>query len=522
MGNSGNDILAKAGVDLTDWQKNIAKMTGDLSAVKGAAEKTSSSLTLFGRVAGAVAGAFAIGKVINFTKGLFNLGEQINDTARQVDVTAESFQVLQRATAGALSKGEFEAAISSITAEMDKARDGSIEASEALKELGVTAETVASGRADKAFMEIADGAKHAELNVQQLNKVFGATARAVDEVLKKGGGELRSKMDGVTGITSENAGALKAVNRAAVKAVDYVKSSLANTAGSIAGLFGAKSETSSVNAPSKPVAAVQKQKEETIDLAAAQRSYLDLARQSTISLEDQYNLGLAEVSVMEKQLALATQKYGKESLAVKQIQYAIHEREKSNVSIEHERDMTKRSAEAATANMEAEISGNKLLASLLQNRLSFELKITQAKHEHRDDVAEELRKQKLLTDLQIKAEQQRQTPKEKRDARKEQGAQNQAERIVMRREINASKERAQILQHGAKFGLTEADKQRLRDLDAGPQFADGRGHVSPATAAMRKEFLERAIAPKDKNTEKQLTVQSMKVVDFVAAVIRHG
>jgi len=508
-----NDFTAQAGISLEQWKKDIATMTSSMIAVqKQGAElnqemqKTSHATANAAKSAGFLAGslkliggALAVRKVAQFGQAAAEMGVEINDAARHADVSAESFQQLQRATEGTLSKGEFTSAINSVTQALDAARGGSAEAADALQEIGVSIQTISNGKADQAFLEIADRAGKAAQSVAQLNKVFGDNARAVKQSIAGGGGAIREKMS-ISAVSAENAQSVKEAGRFIKGKLQGFMSSATNLAGEITAKIAGTGEYSEEgqkkweNRFHEPKGKIEEKKkassENIINVAANQKELLLQHQKTDVSLESQLRILLAETNVLADQIALSEKQNGVNSIATLQLRAQSHERTMAYNNIEHQILMTQRAAKNATTELDVQLAGNKALADLTKNRLGFEMKIAQAVHEKRFDVAEELKKQQALSELEIKAKQLRRTPNQVRAERREQEQQD----LAIRR-INAAEK-----------------------LNPNAIAADGRNHVSKAAARARAEFAARHAAPAVKAADKQ--VNEIKAKTIVVQAIK--
>jgi hypothetical protein len=139
---------------------------------------------------------------------------------------------------------------------------------------------------------------------------------------------------------------------------------------------------------------------------------------------------LAETNVLTDQLALSEKQNGVNSIATLQLRAQVHERALAYNNVEHQILMTKAAAENATTQLDAQLAGNKALSDLTKNRLDFEMKIAQAKHEKRFDVAKELKDQQSKSELEIKAQQLMRTPQQVRADRREQEKHDRAIRHI--------------------------------------------------------------------------------------------
>jgi len=487
---ANNDFTAQAGISLEQWKKDIATMTSSMIAVqKQGAElnqemqKTSHATANAAKSAGflsgslkLIGGALAVRKVAQFGQAAAEMGVEINDAARHADVSAESFQQLQRATEGTLSKGEFTSAINSVTQALDAARGGSAEAADALQEIGVSIQTISNGKADQAFLEIADRAGKAAQSVAQLNKVFGDNARAVKETVSGGGGAIRERM-GVSAVSAENAKAAKEAGKWVKGKWQGFMSGATNLIGEVSSAVSGTGEYSEEgkkkwdNRFHEPKGKIEEKKkassENIIDVAANQKELLLQHQKTDVSLESQLRILMAETNVLADQIALSEKQNGVNSIATLQLRAQSHERTMAYNNIEHQILMTQRAAKNATTELDAQLAGNKALADLTKNRLDFEMKIAQAVHEKRFDNAKELRDQQARTELEIKARQLMRTPKQIREERKEQEKHDRAIR-----QINAAEK-----------------------LNPNAVAADGRNRVSKATQLARDEFALRHAEP---------------------------
>ena len=344
-----NDFTAQAGISLEQWKKDIASMNASLITVgkqvgelnqemNRTSQATASTAKSAGFLAGSlklIGGALAVRKVVQFGQAAAEMGVEINDAARQADVSAESFQQLQRATEGTLSKGEFTSAINSVTQALDAARSGSAEAADSLQEIGVSIQTISNGRADQAFLEIADRAGKAAQSVAQLNKVFGENARAVKETVAGGGGAIRERM-GVSAVSAENAQSVKEAGRFIKGKLQGFMSSATNLVGEISakiagtGEYSAEGQKKWENRFHEPKGKIEEKKkassENIVDVAKSQKELLIQHQKTDVSLESQLNILLAESNVLADQIALSEKQNGVNSIATLQLRAQAHER----------------------------------------------------------------------------------------------------------------------------------------------------------------------------------------------------
>lgn len=515
-----NDFTAQAGISLEQWKKDIASMNASLVTVgkqvgemnqemNRTSQATASTAKSAGFLAGSlklIGGALAVRKIVQFGQAAAEMGVEINDAARQADVSAESFQQLQRATEGTLSKGEFTSAINSVTQALDAARSGSAEAADSLQEIGVSIQTINNGKADQAFLEIADRAGKAAQSVAQLNKVFGENARAVKETIAGGGNAIRERT-GVSGVTAENAQSLKQAGRWVKGKWQGFMSGAANLGGEISAKIAGTGEYSEEgqkkweNRFHEPKGKIEEKKkassENIVDVAKNQKELLIQHQKTDVSLESQLNILLAESNVIADQIALSEKQNGVNSIATLQLRAQSHERTMAYNNIEHQIEMARRGAENATAGMKAQIGNTKLIADLTKTRLDFELKIAQAIHERRNDVADELRKQQAIAELEARAADLLKTPREKADEEKERRKKEGAMRAAAQNDKNRKESEARD-----KAALDAENRIRkargLPPLDAlpgGPSYKKSGERGSEATRKAIDDAIKRAIPP---------------------------
>jgi hypothetical protein len=515
-----NDFTAQAGISLEQWKKDIATMTSSMIAVqKQGAElnqemqKTSHATANAAKSAGFLAGslkliggALAVRKVAQFGQAAAEMGVEINDAARHADVSAESFQQLQRATEGTLSKGEFTSAINSVTQALDAARGGIPEAADALQEIGVSIETISNGKADQAFLEIADRAGKAAQSVAQLNKVFGDNARAVKETVSGGGGAIRERM-GASAVSAENAKAAKEAGRWVKGKWQGFMSGATNLIGEASSAVSGTGEYSEEgkkkwdNRFHEPKGKIEEKKkassENIVDVAKSQKELLLQHQKTDVSLESQLRILLAESNVLADQIALSEKQNGVNSIATLQLRAQAHERTMAYDNIEHQILMMQRAAANTTAGMAAQIGNTKLIADLTKTRLDFELKIAQAIHERRNDVADELRKQQAIAELEARAADLLKTPKEKAAEDKERRKKEAAMRAAAQNDKNRKESEARD-----KAALDAENRMRkargLPPLDALPGGASYKKSGERGSEATRKaidDAIKRALPP---------------------------
>jgi hypothetical protein len=206
---------------------------------------------------------------------------------------------------------------------------------------------------------------------------------------------------------------------------------------------------------------------------------------------------LAETNVLADQIALSEKQNGVNSIATLQLRAQSHERTMASNNIEHQILMTQRAAANTTAGMAAQIGNTKLIADLTKTRLDFELKIAQAIHERRNDVADELRKQQAIAELEARAADLLKTPKEKaaedKERRKKEAAMRAAAQNDKNRKESEARDKAAL---DAENRIRKANG--LPPLDALPGGASYKKSGEKGSEATRKaidDAIKRALPP---------------------------
>lgn len=193
----------------------------------------------------------------------------------------------------------------------------------------------------------------------------------------------------------------------------------------------------------------------------------EIAAETSIKFDDQINLQREKIAANDVEVKKAEELYGVHSLVASQLRLQGHELKLAATEMQQQRDIALHAAQDAVDIKDAELAGNKRLADLEKNRVQYAEQIREAKRHGNDELAEQLRKQQRLNELEIKAADYRKTPQQRRDERREQEKQDLAIR-----HINAM------------------EKNNPNSVPA-----DGRNHVSPAAAKARAEFAARHALP---------------------------
>ncbi len=228
------------------------------------------------------------------------------------------------------------------------------------------------------------------------------------------------------------------------------------------------------------------QKKRLIELSRVQevseKGRLEAIRDTGITHKDE--LLRQDEAIEQNEIILRTmEKQGMQgTLMYHQAQEQGRQLKLNNQEFKHAYELEKETAENNTKALESQLAGNRKLSELEKNRAQYAMQIAEAMRHGKDNLAEQLRRQERLNELEIKAGDLLKTPQQRQEERKEQEKFDQAQRTVASNEKDR-RERADKMRRGmfgAKYrGMT--DDQILGRVDA-------RDHISKATAQRRAEF----------------------------------
>ena len=219
-----------------------------------------------------------------------------------------------------------------------------------------------------------------------------------------------------------------------------------------------------------------------------------LVAKTGISFADQNRLAEVRIGNAKMEFEFAKAQLGVDNARTKSLGANLQQLKLAKDEFVNQHKVEIEAAKNKVSALDSELAGNKLIADLEKNRAAYALQIAEARRHENRELEKALLQEQALSRIQILMAQERKTPRQRAAERKEQDAQNQAERKVLRREIAADDEKKAIMERRRKFGANKADEARLAVLnqpDHGIAFADGRMHKSKITDEMRADFLRR-------------------------------
>lgn len=138
-----------------------------------------------GSVKNAIAAAFTIEKVTAFLQEVMNAAAEVQATANQLDLSAESVQSLGIVAQNAGSNfGEVEQAVIKLNAAALAAKGGNEDMAESFEAIGISVEDLENLSTDELFDTIATKVKEADGNSTELQKVFDILGGTTGQKLK--------------------------------------------------------------------------------------------------------------------------------------------------------------------------------------------------------------------------------------------------------------------------------------------------------------------------------------------------
>lgn len=162
-------ILAKLGLNITEWQTNLTKAQQQAN--------TFASANLM-QIKNAVAGAFTVGAIIAFTKHAADAAEQTINVSRALGISTNAFQALS--AAAKLSGGTQEDVISMLQ-KLRKAMGGAAEGSKEMRanftNLGISLEGIGTADPAAVLEKIAKASQGAATDSQKFNDIIQILGR---------------------------------------------------------------------------------------------------------------------------------------------------------------------------------------------------------------------------------------------------------------------------------------------------------------------------------------------------------
>lgn len=456
-----NDFTASAGISMEQWKKDIATMNESLASVAKTSEKTSGVLSR-------MANSAVIGGAV---KLFSDFGNAILQTGRKAGDVDDEFTALY----GNVRKSGEQIS----TAQKVWAAFVSIPKAVGLKNLGVKQleDNLAINRAiDKQVGSY----EQAIEKLTQLNKLrssetvktksdnIGRIENAIFTTTKEAAAMMQKMVNAQADLSAGMEGRLKAEELE----IQYAEK-MASIDEKLKDSEGQRTEEQ--EALYKAAAALAKVEFERAkkenDLATIQEGNLatiaSLTAKTGIEFKDQDKLAEKRVTLAEQELDFAKQTLGATNAKTQALAAHVQQLKLSRAEMQNSHDREIQAAQDRMRAMDSELTGNKLIADLEKNRSAYALQIAEARRAGNKQLEVALVQQQGLGRVNALVEDQMKTPQQRAADRRQQDAQNAAERIVLRRELSGK----------------------------ATQFADGRMHVSPATEKLRKEFLARMNLP---------------------------
>lgn len=378
-----NDILASAGVDLSDFDKGIAKLTSRLDAVEKAGSKTASGIE-------------KVGKSTNALKNI-QIFDHLNNALASI---ASGGGAAQRALGGmatnfALAKNDFS--------------DASLSMGGLAKATGAAVDFMAKmpgkmGTVGVGLSTLSDIAAQATVANNNFANEMARGATSMEGMIQKSARLANLQQDEAARSVSD-AGNLR---------------SMADARNRIAGEYEKTVKKQIELDHSKSAGASQILKISLLELDAKQK-IADLESSQTVN-------GVMSDAGRKIAKAGADEINSRLKLQTKEIWYQFAQQQDA--------------VDLQTSAMRAQISGNTKLAALARSRAQYEGQIRDAIKQGNPGIAEALRLQQNLIELEIKAQQLLKTPEQKKQERDEQKKHDKAIGDANRRDKNEQKKNA--------------------------------------------------------------------------------
>lgn len=496
-----NDITASAGIDLSDWKKQVAQIANDLSRIQSEIEKTSKS-------AKTLQSSFKVGSLISFgasmVSDLAGVKVAVGDTsdsfkklkvsafsdsgAQGFDKVTNAMADIHAASDGVVKKiplvGEALSDVSNITRKYaeDELRVAVLTGKEAESLDALTGKL--SELRDARTSEQGKTLFKNDDSIERLNTQIDVTAKKYVAAINS---ELEAGKENRAGQTQSIALAQLEIEK---------KQKLASLSESLKNQLGEKGAagTAAFDAGAKKIERENELKKRGIEFSQLQEkeqtNLNEIAADTGIKYGEQLHLKEEEIVTTDVQIEKAKKLYGEHSMIVSQLKRQRQELELAKRELEFQHQNAVLLASEENSALEAQMAGNKTIADLEKNRVAHADALRNALRLGNDELANQIAKNQAINDLEIRAQQIRKTPQQRNDERREQQKQDQAIRVANARdkvEQDAKARDAAEDERNKKFGFRPRQNASFRRSG---EF------VSPATAKARAEFAARH-APKN-------------------------
>ena len=478
-----NDILASAGVDLSDFDKGIAKLTSRLDAVEKAGSKAASGIAKVDKSASRLANIQVADHFVDALGQIAGKGGQAAQAlgAMDLSVAKNDFSGMGAAAAGAgASLGRTIDFVGAMPGGLGVAGKALGQVAQILSETTIRNNVFAdsmqrasastegflrqsSDLAEIQRAELAEGGLLADQG--KLEAAASARDRAAQGYAEQIEKQIALEHDLTAGGQQRLATEIE-IKQAAQKIADLKASQTVQGELSPAGQKIVEAGTKEIQAQldlRKKTLAVSEAQEKTEYSIASVTSKRDFTLGSQLSIiEETLSAADRNLNVITEQGLLET-KIGADA-KVRQNEALLA---KQNFYYQNGKDLEQQ--KLITKQIEAQAAGNKKLAALAQIRAQFELQIADAIRQGNAPKAKELAKQQAAAELGARAADLRKTPQERQADRKAQAENDRLDRLVNAR---------------------EKDKENRRRRGAFDQ-TDSNDFKSPSAEKARKEFAAR-------------------------------
>ena len=488
-----NDFTAQAGISLEQWEKDIATMTASLDKVSKSSEKTAGILK---RIANTAIVAGAIKMFSDFGNALLQTGRK----AGQIDdeFTALYGNIRNAGDAGLSGADKLKAAFMQIpkvvglkNIHLKELEDMYAIAAVIDEQNGGYEQMIAKLTKLNNLRSTETAKPQSEQRDTNLARINAAIDMTSQDAVKKMQEMARAQQD----LSAGQQGRLKDL-----QLENQYKDTLSAIDQKLKDSEGQRSDQQE-KAYKASIALAKAQYDQAVkenDLSTMQEGNLaaiaGLVAKTGISFADQNRLAEVRIGNAKMEFEFAKAQLGVDNARTKSLGANLQQLKLAKDEFVNQHKVEIEAAKNKVSALDSELAGNKLIADLEKNRAAYALQIAEARRTENRALETTLLREQALARVQILAAQERKTPRQRAAERKEQDAQNQAERKVLRREIAADDEKKAIMERRRKFGANKADEARLAVLnqpDHGIAFADGRMHKSKITDEMRADFLRR-------------------------------
>lgn len=222
-----SEPLGQLGLDVQDFDRGVDRALAALRKLERKGEDTSKSVGLMATAFSKFAAVLSVGAIANFAKTLVDMGGRLNDQAAAINVNVEAIQELNYAFSQSGAKVEdVSNAFVKLNQSIEMAKDGNAKTIESFHKLGVSFKQVASLSPEQILMEIANGSKNATDKVEALDAIvdlLGKSGKKLAAGLSEGEASIRSLREETTKLTADEVRRLDEIGDAWSRLINDVK-----------------------------------------------------------------------------------------------------------------------------------------------------------------------------------------------------------------------------------------------------------------------------------------------------------